>query len=440
MIFVYFDMFSIILIIDMSVPNSESKYANESSCVESLNRLGISFEVPKLTKLHTIEVDYETEVDLCNIRIDLYKSDVKNVLFRIEARDDSERKWVLDLKIENLDGQSCQPIIRQFPTLFERLFQQECCSVCNGEELRSTDSNMELEFTGDIMSVKLTLGRIVESEAETTAKTIRKQSATIANLQEENKNLMERLEKLEKLCAGLKKSSHPPKYIDFNGLDREKLEKLLWDKDPEFKKYVSNQHNTTRKECFNKFCQSQGRSDQVWWLSVMYSEGWELVDCEFQTGTPHPINCRFNKVVPKAYRKYFIDSSIKSDSTLLVKHLTNGITYIISYIDVKVPIEKPKAAEKIIAMENFSVNDNRKPYWKHKLIKDSDNGDMSIFIDVTSGLVVYNEEDIEAKTLEQDRTEGLIAYGVWNNKNQEVEELSRTAKRYAKKLKLAEYH
>jgi len=101
----------------------------------------------------------------------------------------------------------------------------------------------------------------------------------------------------------------------------------------------------------------------------------------------------------------------------------------------KTEAEKPKAAaEKIIAKDNFSVKGNRKPDWKHKMIKDGDDGDMSIFIDITSGLVVYDEEDMESETLEEDKTEGLIAYGVWNNKGQEVEELSKPAKKYAEKL------
>lgn len=93
--------------------------------------------------------------------------------------------------------------------------------------------------------------------------------------------------------------------------------------------------------------------------------------------------------------------------------------------------------EKIIAKENFSVKGNRKPDWKSTSYKDDDGAYMNVFVDVTSGLVVYNEEDMDAKSLEEDQTDGIIPYGVWDNDSQEVTELTKPAAKYAEKLGFA---
>lgn len=102
-------------------------------------------------------------------------------------------------------------------------------------------------------------------------------------------------------------------------------------------------------------------------------------------------------------------------------------------------MELEKASEEVefivkgIVKENFSLKGERKPEWKLKKIKDDDGLDLNIFIDITSGLVVYNEKDIEAKTLK----DGLpIVYGIWDSQNQEVVGLTKEAEKYAKKIGL----
>lgn len=87
----------------------------------------------------------------------------------------------------------------------------------------------------------------------------------------------------------------------------------------------------------------------------------------------------------------------------------------------------------IIANENFSINDKRTPDWKRKILEDSDGETMSIFIDVTSGLVVYDGMNMKADSLEGNHLKELIGYGVWKNETQEVGKISRLARAYARK-------
>lgn len=101
----------------------------------------------------------------------------------------------------------------------------------------------------------------------------------------------------------------------------------------------------------------------------------------------------------------------------------------------KLEVEKP-SSEKIIVKENFSLKGDREPEWQLHKIKDDDGEDMNIFIDTTSGLVVYNEEDLEADSIEDDQMETFMVYGVWDSNSQSVVELSKAARKYAEKLEL----
>jgi len=153
----------------MSAQNFESKYASETSCVDDLAGLGISFEVPKLTKRHTLK--------LVDFVIDLYKSDAKNVLFRIEAHN-KEDKWAVDLTAEHLTGQSCKAMICEFPELFERLFKL-------GDLVHCARDDLTLKLEGDIMAVDVVLKKVTES----TEKIMQKQSMKIAALEKKHDEL-----------------------------------------------------------------------------------------------------------------------------------------------------------------------------------------------------------------------------------------------------------
>lgn len=105
----------------------------------------------------------------------------------------------------------------------------------------------------------------------------------------------------------------------------------------------------------------------------------------------------------------------------------------------KKPEEEKKSKpsiEKLIVKENFTAKGHSDPDWKLHKIKDDDNEDMNIFVDITSGLAIYNEEDMESETLDEDQFENMIVYGVWDSESQSVVELSKQAKAYAKKLGL----
>jgi hypothetical protein len=97
-------------------------------------------------------------------------------------------------------------------------------------------------------------------------------------------------------------------------------------------------------------------------------------------------------------------------------------------------INKPEIKKFVIIKENFDLKRERKPSWMLHKIKDDNKEDMNIFIDANSGLVVYNEEDLEAKTLNDIKF--ITVYGIWDNESQSVVELSTAGKNYAKKLGL----
>jgi len=162
----------------MSAQNLESKYEAESSCelIKQIKNDGVIFE--------------------------LYKSDGKDVLFRIEARDETS-KWILDLTADHLVGQSCRSVICQFPELFVKLFA--ATNLCQGPSEENDDGSLECEFVGDVMSVELTLKKVAESESELMKKTIRKQSAMIDLLQKQIKDHHRRLEIFEEYVARRKK-------------------------------------------------------------------------------------------------------------------------------------------------------------------------------------------------------------------------------------------
>jgi len=186
------------------------------------------------------------------------------------------------------------------------------------------------------MTVEITLRKVVETVPESPAELVQKQSATIIALQKKNEDFEKRLEILEKNYTRLQVSFAEKveckyAYFEYNDLseeDKEKLQVLLM-RDPEFLQYSDKEYpGVSRGICFNKFINGEftnedrlrdrnrckSRSRFLWSLSVMYCDGWEVADCEFDQCL-NLCNCKFRQITPQAaYRKYFIDDNALSCS------------------------------------------------------------------------------------------------------------------------------
>jgi hypothetical protein len=91
--------------------------------------------------------------------------------------------------------------------------------------------------------------------------------------------------------------------------------------------------------------------------------------------------------------------------------------------------------EKLIVKENFSA-DIPRPNWVVRKIKEDDEEDINIFIDINSSIVIYNQDDVVSDFFDEKQMENMTIYGVWDNNLQKVVELSNAAKSYAEKLKI----
>jgi hypothetical protein len=113
----------------------------------------------------------------CNdFNVSLHKTYTSGALYRVEGSDD-EGKYESIIYLSHFDGQECKEYIRSIPTLLEKLFKVGEC------EVSIKDSNMICEFETDLMSVKLTLPKVMETQIEMMAKTISRHEKRISELE-----------------------------------------------------------------------------------------------------------------------------------------------------------------------------------------------------------------------------------------------------------------
>lgn len=265
-------------------------------------------------KIHTVMIN-----SCC---ITLYKSSNKDVLFRIEALEEDD-KWVLDLTVDSLQGQECKEIVRQFPVLFEKLFITGKLSII----VDPYNNCLYCSLNGDVISATVCLSRVIENESTAMVKKIHRLEAKILNIEE---TITKTNAQILALTNQLSISQREAKYINFTKLDKEKLSKLLWTRDVEFKKYANEQHNTTRKDCCEKFLTQQGKTDELWWLTIMHSEGWELVDCDLDRRQDKEFvkHCKFARIsIPSIYRKYTIGAENYDGDNIILRKRVLGHVY-----------------------------------------------------------------------------------------------------------------
>jgi uncharacterized coiled-coil protein SlyX len=159
---------SLILPIPKEVQFEETDSENEGSDSENEN---VSLDE---TEIHTIQKD--------NFRITLYRTHIKDMIYRIEATDGDD-KYNSGIDIDHFTGQECKECIRACPILLEKLFKIGSVNILVGGE------NMICEFEGNIISAKITLVRVVETQIELMMKKINRQDVENSKLRIRNEEL-----------------------------------------------------------------------------------------------------------------------------------------------------------------------------------------------------------------------------------------------------------
>lgn len=94
--------------------------------------------------------------------------------------------------------------------------------------------------------------------------------------------------------------------------------------------------------------------------------------------------------------------------------------------------ENKEAFPQNLITEKFSFEKSWNPSWNLRGIEDKalfQYGKINMFIDKTSGLVVYNNAEILAQQLDEIKRDRIVLYGIWNNDSQSVTTLSVPDKR-----------
>jgi hypothetical protein len=159
---------SLILPIPKDVQFEETDSENEGSDSENEN---VSLEE---TEIHTIQKD--------NFRITLYRTHIKDILYRIDATDGDD-KYSSRIDIGHFNGQECRECIQACPMLLEKLFKIGTVNILIRNE------NMICEFEGNIISAKITLARVVETQIELMMKKINRQDMENSKLRIRNEEL-----------------------------------------------------------------------------------------------------------------------------------------------------------------------------------------------------------------------------------------------------------
>jgi hypothetical protein len=135
-----------------------------------------------------LSASVEGQIETCNeqtqiisiehgrFNVILHKTYTSGALYRVEGSDD-EDKYESIIYLSHFEGQECKEYIRSIPTLLEKLFKVGECDVS------IEDSNMICEFETDLMSVKLTLPKVMETQIEIMAKTISRHEKRISELE-----------------------------------------------------------------------------------------------------------------------------------------------------------------------------------------------------------------------------------------------------------------
>lgn len=136
----------------------------------------------------------DTQTEVISVKheqftVSLHKTYASGALYRVEGSND-EDKYESLIYTSHFDGQECKDYIRSIPTLLEKLFRIGVCDIS------IKDSAMICEFRTDLMSVRIVLPKVVETQIEMMAKTIRRQEKQISELKEENKQFGDRLDQI----------------------------------------------------------------------------------------------------------------------------------------------------------------------------------------------------------------------------------------------------
>jgi hypothetical protein len=130
-----------------------------------------------------------------NFRITLYKTYIKDLLYRVEATDGDEN-YHLDLGISHFNGQECKEYIRACPNLLEKLFK------IGNSNISIKFGDMVCDLESNIISAKIILPRVVGTELEQMKKKISRQDVEISKLKEQISIMIENTQLIEKNLDG----------------------------------------------------------------------------------------------------------------------------------------------------------------------------------------------------------------------------------------------